>query len=83
MRSPVLNWSLPGKTCSQMPPLPWCKTGSERSRAGMEIFSPFSRSRMERPCDRADTALRICCLKRRMKRWRFTALLFLLSKRDR
>src|SRR5690606_17219651 len=47
----------------------------------MEICSPLSRSRIERPWMASDTALRICCLKRRMKRWRLTALLFLLSKR--
>src|SRR5690606_17854598 len=47
----------------------------------MEICSPLARSRVERPWMASDTALRICCLKRRMKRWRLTALLFLLSKR--
>src|SRR5574337_418153 len=81
IRSPLANWSLPENTCSHMPPRPCWNCGSPRSFDGIVICSPLSRSRMERSWIASFTARRICCLKRRMKRCRFTALFFLLSNR--
>jgi hypothetical protein len=80
--SPDENWSLPVKMVSHAATAV-VKLGLGQVAGGMETSSPLSRSLIERPSMASATAFLIWPLKRRMKRWRLTALLFCCRTCDR